>query len=118
MESEIRIPRRNRRAYEREKTRVRVFVGQKIAYWNALYGFSVRRIFIKNHKRLWGSCSVKGNLNFSYRLIFLPPRLQDYIIVHELCHLAELNHSPKFWARVRVAQPEYLVLRKELRRVS
>ncbi len=109
------IPRRNRRAYEREKDRVRAFVTERITHWNASYGFLVRRVSVKNHKRLWGSCSEKGNLNFNYRIIFLPSRLADYIIVHELCHLAELNHSPKFWALVSATMPEYLRLRRELR---
>ncbi|NBS67881.1 M48 family peptidase [bacterium] len=63
----------------------------------------------------WGSCSKRGNLNFNYRILFLPPHLADYLIVHELCHLKEFNHSPRFWALVAQGCPNYHACKKELR---
>ncbi len=52
---------------------------------------------IKNQKTLWGSCSSKNNLNFNWRIIMAPPEMAEYVIIHELCHLREPSHSPKFW---------------------
>ena len=56
---------------------------ERITHWNAHYHFSIRKVFIKNHKSRWGSCSEKGNLNFNYKLIYLPRDIADYIIVHD-----------------------------------
>jgi predicted metal-dependent hydrolase len=83
---------------------------------NAIYGYRFNRVSIRNQKTCWGSCSRKGNLNFNYRILFLPERTQNYIIAHELSHLAEFNHSKKFWALVARTSPEYAAIRKELRR--
>ena len=74
------------------------------------------KINIKNQKTRWGSCSKKGNLNFNYKIALLPQHLADYIIVHELCHLGEFNHSRSFWNLVAKVFPEYLGIRNELRR--
>jgi predicted metal-dependent hydrolase len=75
----------------------------------------VGRVFIKNVRTRWGSCSSKGNLNFSYRLALLPARLSDYVIIHELCHLREFNHSFRFWDLVALMDPEYGQHREELK---
>ena len=88
----------------------------RIKYFNDLYKFSVNKITIRNQKTRWGSCSRKGNLNFNFKIVFLPSHLADYIIVHELCHLGEFNHSKRFWNLVVKAVPDYLDLRKELRK--
>lgn len=69
---------------------------KRIEYFNKIYGFEFNKINIKNQKTRWGSCSKKGNLNFNYKIALIPERLADYIIVHELCHLKEFNHSRKF----------------------
>lgn len=105
-----------KREYATHRESVRALVRERLAYWNSFYRFRIGRVAIKNTRSLWGSCSRKGNLNFSYKILFLPRELVDYIIVHELCHIAEHNHSPRFWALVSKAQPEYLRLRRELRR--
>jgi predicted metal-dependent hydrolase len=78
----------------------------------------VGKIFIKNTRTRWGSCSSKGNLNFSYRLCLLPGDLSDYIIIHELCHLREFNHSSKFWDLVALLAPEFDAHRDELKKYS
>lgn len=88
---------------------------ERIAFFNAHYGFPFNRISIRNQKTRWGSCSKKRNLNFNYRIAILPQRLSDYIIVHELCHLAELNHSLAFWNLVAKTFPDHKNIRRELR---
>ena len=82
---------------------------------NKTYGFLFNKIFIKNQKTRWGSCSGKQNLNLNYKIVFLPQKHRDYIIVHEMCHLKEFNHSRKFWALIEKALPNYLEIKKELR---
>ncbi len=108
---------RTTKHYLAHKEHARAFIHTRLAALCAEYGFSYRRVFIKNTRSRWGSCSERGNLNFNYRVLFLPPHLADYIIVHELCHLAELNHSSRFWALVAEACPEYRARRRELRKV-
>ena len=110
------LPVSGRRDYLKHKEATREFISERVAYWNQFYKFPYGRIAIKNTKRLWGSCSRKGNLNFSYALLFLPRELADYVVVHELCHLKEHNHSRAFWALVGRALPHYSALRRELRR--
>jgi predicted metal-dependent hydrolase len=75
-----------------------------------------KHMSIRSQRTRWGSASSRGNLSFNYRIIYLPPELQDLIIAHELCHLREMNHSPAFWALVEKAVPDYKRLRRELRR--
>lgn len=107
--------RRNRRGYEKHKEAARRLVHARVGYFNTFYGFPLRKVFIKNHKSRWGSCSSVGNLNFNYKILFLPEALQDYLIVHELCHLREFNHSAAFWAQVARTLPHYRELRAQLR---
>lgn len=73
------------------------------------------RIFVKNQKTRWGSCSRLRNLNFNWRLIMAPIQVIDYIVVHEIAHLAEMNHSDRFWRLVGHACPDYKARRKWLR---
>lgn len=110
------LPVSGRRAYLEHKEKARAFVHERVAYWNQFYSHSYKRISIKNTKRVWGSCSRKGNLNFSFTLFFLPSELADYVIVHELCHLKEHNHSSRFWTLVEKQLPNYKTLRRGLRR--
>lgn len=104
-----------RQDYARYKSIARLLAENRLQYFNAIYGLSYGRISIRNQTTRWGSCSGNGNLNFNYRIALLPPQLCDYIIVHELCHTAELNHSQKFWHLVAHTIPHYAKLRKELR---
>ncbi len=69
---------------------------------------------IKNHRTRWGSCSRQGTLNFNYRIVLLPSELAEYIIIHEVCHLYELNHSFRFWNQVARFLPDYAIRRKRL----
>lgn len=115
----FRIIRRVRRKkptkhYSRHKETARAFVHAHVALYAKEYGFKYNRIAIRNSRRSWGSCSELGNLNFHYRIIFLPQELAEYLIVHELCHLRELNHSPQFWAHVEEIIPNYKKYRKSL----
>lgn len=91
-------------------------VKEKLAFWNSQYGYSFHHVVIRNQRSRWGSCSKDGNLNFNYRILFLPEPLQDYIVVHELCHLRELNHSRKFWALMKQAIPDFVERKRELRK--
>jgi len=102
--------------YLKHKENARVLIAEKVERYNDVYGYSVRRISIRNQKTRWASCSEKGNLNFSYKILFLPEMFANYIIVHELCHLQELNHSQRFWDLVVQVFPNYKEIRKELRK--
>lgn len=93
----------------------RSFVNQRLAFYRHVYGISHGRVSIRNQQTRWGSCSREKNLSFNYRIVKLPLALADYVIVHELCHCVELNHSAKFWALVRKAIPNYTALRRSLR---
>lgn len=107
-----------RRDYLNNKEKAREFVKSRVEYFNNFYGYNYNRISIKDTKTRWGSCSTKFNLNFNYKIIFLPPEIADYIIVHEICHLKEMNHSPNFWILVAHTLPNYKNLRKRLRDIS
>lgn len=102
--------------YLKHKERARMLAHECSAKYCMHYGFSYNRIAIKNLRRSWGSCSAKRNLNFNYKIVHLPRRLAEYVIVHELCHLAELNHSKRFWALVTKTIPDYKECRKALRK--
>lgn len=93
-----------------------ILVRKQIELFNSHYGFKFNKINIKNQKTRWGSCSRKGNLNFNYKIVLLPKRLADYIIVHELCHLKEFNHSQRFWNLVAQLIPDYLDIKRELKK--
>lgn len=105
-----------RRDYLARKEEARRLVHSLIERLNTRYGFKFGRIFIKNLKRNWGSCSESANLNFNYKIVFLPERLAEYLVVHELCHLGAFDHSPAFWELVSQIVPDHKERRKELRR--
>ena len=83
------------------------FVPQRVAHFAPKIGVTYGRITIRAQHTRWGSCSSKGNLNFNCLLMRMPPEVIDYVVVHELCHRKEMNHSPKFWAEVAKILPNY-----------
>ena len=87
----------------------------RLAHWNAQYGYTWTRVAIKEQKTRWGSCSRQGALNFNWRLLLAPLGALDYVVIHELCHLAEPNHGPRFWALVERACPNHREWRAWLR---
>lgn len=99
------------------KIRAQELVEKRVKHFNQFYNFSYKNISIKNQKTRWGSCSSQKNLNFNCKIALLDPELADYIVVHELCHLAQMNHGPKFWNLVAQTMPEYkkyhIALRKK-----
>lgn len=109
------LPRSSRREYLAVKEQARKLAKQKIEQFSTIYGLRCQKISIRNQKTRWGSCSQKGNLNFNYRIVHLPEKYLDYIIVHEMCHLKEFNHSRNFWKLVSVAVPDYKTIRREVR---
>ena len=102
--------------YKKHKESARALAHARVAHFNSFYNFPVGRISIRNTKTRWGSCSKKGNLNFNYKILFLSSHMTDYIIVHELCHLKEFNHSQNFWDLVAKIVPEHKAIRSELRK--
>ena len=110
------LPKSTKRDYLASRGVALSLAKERIERFNRIYRFKFNQINIKNQKTRWGSCSRKGNLNFNYKIIHLPEKLADYIVVHELCHLKEFNHSQKFWNLVAKVMPDYLELRSELKR--
>lgn len=78
-------------------------------------GISFGRVTIRAQRTRWGSCSAQGNLNFNCLLILAPPAVRDYVVVHELCHRKEMNHSDRFWAEVERILPDYRSRRQWLK---
>jgi predicted metal-dependent hydrolase len=101
--------------YQKHKQQARILIHSRLEYFAPLCEVNYKRVAIRNQRRRWGSCSSSGNLNFNYRLLFLPLELADYVIVHELCHLKEMNHSSAFWKEVAKVLPDYERLERELK---
>ncbi len=104
----------SRKDYLLHKETARVLVHKKLTYFNQHYKLAWGSVAVRNQKSRWGSCSKAGNLNFNYRIAFLPVHLQDYVVVHELCHLKEFNHSNKFWQLVAETISTPHLCKKEL----
>ena len=83
------------------------YIPKRVKYYAEKENFIYNKITIKNLVSRWGSCSTKGNLNFNCLLMLTPDYVIDYVVVHELCHLREMNHSEKFWAEVEKIMPDY-----------
>ncbi len=111
------VKKTTRGGYKKYKNVARKLVTGRLEYFNQFYQLKYNRVAIRNQRSRWGSCSKKGNLNFNYKIVFLPPQLADYVIVHELCHLQEFNHSQRFWALVAKTLPGYTSLRKHLKTI-
>lgn len=106
----------SREHYLRNKKAARAFIVKKVEELNSHYGFRYGKVAVRNTRTRWGSCSREGNLNFHYKILFLSEPFADYVVAHELCHLKELNHSPKFWKLVAETIPDYKEKRRELHR--
>lgn len=89
------------------KKEARAALDQAVERYTTQLGIPARRIALKDTRSRWGSCSVDGRLNFSWRLILAPPEILDYLAAHEVAHLKELNHSPRFWELVASLYPDY-----------
>ena len=87
----------------------------RVKHFAGIMGVAYGRITIRNQRTRWGSCSAKGNLNFNCLLMLAPEEVRDYVIVHELCHRLEMNHSPRFWALVESVLPDYRTRKKWLK---
>lgn len=90
-------------------------IPQRVTYYAEKMGVTYGRITIRNQKTRWGSCSSKGNLNFNCMLMLAPREVLDYVVIHELCHRKEMNHSKRFWKEVEKVMPDYEVHKKWLK---
>ena len=97
------------------KKKARDFIHQRVDYFSRMLKLQPENIRITSAESRWGSCSGDNNLAFSFRLIMAPPVVIDYVIVHELMHIKEKNHSPKFWLHVEAVMPEYRKHRRWLK---
>ncbi len=88
---------------------------ERVEYYARLMGISYGRITIREQKTRWGSCSSKGNLNFNWKLVLMPMEILDYVVVHELAHRRQMNHSEAFWEIVEQVLPDYKERRRRLK---
>jgi hypothetical protein len=112
---ERRTARASRDGGPRPADQVRELFESRVSHWSGVMGVSPRRVFLKNQRTLWGSCSTRGNLNFNRVLAEVPGEVLDYVVIHELAHLKEMNHSRRFWAVVEAFCPEQKERRRWLR---
>lgn len=104
-----------RQSYLRHKSAARRFAYAAIAKYAPQYGVEVKAVSIRDQSTRWGSCSRDGKISFNYRLALLPTQLSEYVVVHELCHILEFNHSSRFWDLVSRTTPNHRALRKLLK---
>lgn len=100
---------------EQLREQARKLVTARVNHYAPIIGVAYNRITIRTQHTRWGSCSSKGNLNFNCLLAIVPPEVLDYVVVHELCHRKELNHSARFWNEVERIIPDYKTRRKWLK---
>lgn len=100
---------------EKMREQARRVIPGRVAYFAPLVGVTYGRITIRDQKTRWGSCSGAGNLNFNFRLVMAPSEVLDYVVVHELCHRRQMNHSELFWDEVSRILPDYRQARKWLK---
>ena len=112
----IALPKPTNKHFKENKETARQKITARIEYFASKYSFDWKSIRIGRQKSRWGSCSLHGTISFNYLLVFLPQELLDYVVVHELCHLKEHNHSKDFWNLVEKEMPEWKKHRRELRR--
>lgn len=93
----------------------KMYLTKRVRFWGQYVDRPIGGIRIKEQKTRWGSCSTKGNLNFNWKIMMAPPKVVDYLVVHELCHLKFMNHGKDFWKEVEKLMPEYKNLKKWLK---
>lgn len=98
------------------KARARIIFPERVAHFAPLVGVDYGKITIRAQRTRWGSCSAEGNLSFNCLLVQAPPEVLDYVVVHELCHRKQMNHSPAFWSLVEQVLPNYRSLRQWLQK--
>ena len=101
---------------KRYRELARNYIEQRVQHYTQLLNVSYQNITIREQKTRWGSCSSKGTLSFHWKLILAPPKVLDYVVVHETCHLLHMNHSEDFWATVEALMPDYKVHRMWLKK--
>ena len=97
------------------KDQISAYLKDKVVWFAKVIGVNPKSITVKSYKSRWGSCSPKGDLSFNWRLVFMPHPIIDYVVVHELCHILELNHSKRFWQHVERHIPDHRVRRHALK---
>ena len=97
------------------KKEARHIFNERVALYAKKHGFDVKQVKLSSARTRWGSCSSKGYINLTWRLVMAPLEIIDYVVVHELCHLREANHSQAFWTQVGAIMPDYKTRRKWLR---
>lgn len=100
---------------ERLRAQAKVTLPPRLAELADIHGFKYNKVFIKNNVSNWGSCSSLGNINLNLRLVTLPQELQDYVMLHELCHLKYLNHGREFHALLESVCPGHRELAKQVK---
>jgi len=96
-------------------SRAKELIQERLELYIPKISVQVNMVRLKNQKTRWGSCSQKGNLNFNWKLVMAPTAIVDYVVVHELCHLRQMNHSKEFWQLVAMYIPDYKERRKWLK---
>jgi len=90
------------------KAQAELALKEKVIFYARLVGVEPVSVGVKTYKRRWGSCSAAGRIDFNWKIIMAPEHVIDYVVVHELCHLKQFNHSPKFWKEVERVMPDYV----------
>lgn len=108
-------PGASKREYVRDKDAAYQIIEPRVRHFAARYEVEVNKVSIRNQKSRWGSCSRNRNISINFKVAFLPEKLRDYIIVHEVCHLRQFNHSAAFWHEVSREVPDYEEICRELR---
>jgi len=97
------------------KSKALKLVRELLSDLNSFYGFKIGKVSIKNQRGRWGSCSIRGDLNFNYKLVYLDREVARYVVAHELSHLKEMNHGQRFWKLVALTVPDYKQKRQQLK---
>lgn len=105
----------NKEHYHRYQKAALELAQQKVIEWNQELQLDFNAVRVRRMKTRWGSCTAKRNLHFNYKILFLPEDVQDYLVVHELCHLKHPNHSVEFWGLVADVLPDYKNHHQQLR---